>query len=184
MKNFEDIKSQWENQPEINIPYNGPKLIIEKMTFIKRKQRITNMVLGVTVTVLVGFFLYIAAYSNLIAALALLLMIGSLLSRILIEFFSIKKLKRINMSADAKVFKQKIIDYYKNRIKTHYIITPIIIVLYAIGFIILLPFLKGALSSGFYTYIKVSAVVILVVLGIFIRKQILKELVVLKELCH
>jgi len=182
MKTFEEIKSQWENQPEIEIPNNGSKLIIEKIRLLKNKQQIMNIVLGITAIVLIAFFFYIAAYNNILVAVALLLMIGSLSIRMLIEYFSIKKLKQIKVITDAKAFKQKLIGYYKQRIKIHYIITPILLLIYAIGFLILLPFFKEELSSGFYTYIQISAIVVLVGLVFFIRKQILKELSILKEL--
>ena len=182
MKTFEDLKSQWEKQPELLTPNNGSKLIIEKVTFIKRKQRITNIVLTITSIVLIVFFFYIKAYNNSLVTMALVLMIGSVWGRICIEYFSIRKLKQINITNTASGFKQKIIMYYKSRIKIHYVFTPIIITLYAIGFIILLPFFKESLSSGFFTYIKVSSLVVLIVLGLFIRKQIQKELFILREL--
>lgn len=182
MKDFEDLKSQWEKQPELIAPNNGSKMIIEKVTFIKRKQRIANVILTTTSIILIGFFFYIKAYNNSLVTIALVLMIGSLWARICIEFLSIRKLKEINITNTASVFKQKIIMYYKSRIKIHYIFTPIIITIYAIGFIILLPFFKESLSSGFFTYIQVSSVVVLIVLGLFIRKQIQKELFILREL--
>lgn len=182
MTNFEDLKSQWEKQPKPETPNDGYKEIIKKVNFIKNKQLITNIVLGVTTLVLTGFFFYIKAYKNGIVSFSLLLMIGSLLTRILIEHLSSNKLKKINVTLKATTFKQKMIDYYKKRIKIHYVITPIIVALYIIGFVMLLPFFKQELSNGFYIYIKVSAVVIFIVLTIFIRKQILKEIKTLEEL--
>lgn len=184
MTNFEDLKSQWENQPELETPNNGSKLIIKKISFVKRKQLIANIVLGITSIILVGFFIYIKAYKNVVVAAALVLMIGSLITRIIIENMSSLKLKSIDVTVDAATFKEKMIDYYKRRIKIHYVITPIIAALYIIGFILLLPFFKEELSSGFYMYIKVSSVVIFIVLTIFIRKQVLKEIKTLKELSN
>ena len=182
MKTFEDLKSQWEKQPEIKTPNDGAKLIIKKLNFVKRKQDITKMVLGVTSIILIGFFFYISAYNNIIVALALLLMIGSLAIRIAIEYRSTNILKQINRTVGVVEFKKNLVDYYKSRIKIHYIFTPIIVILYILGFIILLPFFKEALSSGFYTYIQVSSIVILLVLVFFIRKQILKEILIIKEI--
>jgi len=182
MTTFEDLKSQWENQPEQNTPSKGSELIVQKMNNIKRKQGISNIVLLVTVLILVAFFIYIEAYNNTTVTLALLLMISSLLVRIIIEFFSIRKLKTIDITKSSTDFKTNIVAYYKNRIITHYIMTPVIILLYSIGFIILLPFFKKYLSEGFYTYILVSAIVVLFVMVFFIRKQIKKELLILKGL--
>lgn len=182
MKKFEDLKFQWENQPDIETPKDGAKLIVKRVNSIKKKQRITNIILGITTVILISFFFYISAYNNLIVAAALLLMVSSLLIRMIIEYISMHKLKQINRTVGVVDFKKNLVDYYKKRINTHYVITPIIVILYIIGFLILLPFFKENLSSGFYTYILVSSVVVLIVLGLFIRKQIQKELLILKDL--
>jgi len=182
MTSFEEIKSQWKDQKAIEIPNNGHKIIIDKVNDIKKKQKQTNIILFLTILVLIAFFVYIAAYKYLIVASALLLMIGSLAVRIGLELQSIKKLSRLNVNISACSFKENIISYYKNRVHIHLIWTPIIILIYSIGFVMMLPSFKASLSSGFYTYILVSSVVILVILSFFIYKQIMKELSVLKEL--
>ncbi|EPR74593.1 hypothetical protein ADIWIN_0345 [Winogradskyella psychrotolerans RS-3] len=56
MKNFEDIKSQWENLADIQIPKEGTEEIIKKANQLKKGQKITSIVLGVTVGVLVFSF--------------------------------------------------------------------------------------------------------------------------------
>ncbi|WP_298901063.1 hypothetical protein [uncultured Psychroserpens sp.] len=184
MTTFKDLKSQWEKQPEQNTPKDGPELIVQKMNILKRKQGIANFVLLTTVLVLIGFFFYIEAHNNATVTLALLLMISALLIRVIIEFFSIKKLKEIDITENSSVFSSNMISYYKKRIRTHYIVTPIIIILYCAGFIMLLPSFKDNLSSGFYIYIKSSAIVVLLLMVLFIRKQIKKELIILKGLSN
>ncbi|RXJ52479.1 hypothetical protein [Gelidibacter gilvus] len=182
MKTFEDLKSQWEEQSQPEIPNDGSKIVMQRINDIQNKQRITNAVLLTTTMVLIGFFFYVNAYSSLVVSLGLLLMIGSLIVRIMIEFFSIKALERIDFTKDAVTFKTDMISYYKKRITTHYVATPIILALYATGFILLLPSFKQNLSQGFYRYIVVSAIVILIVMVFFIWKQIQKELNSLKQL--
>ncbi len=184
MTTFENLKSQWENQPELKTPDNGSKMIIEKVSFLKRKQRITNIVLGITAIVLLGFFFYITAYNNTEVTMALLLMFGVLLVRIIIEQLSIKKLDGLDVTTNNTTFKQKMVNYYKSRINTHYIMTPILVILYIIGFIILMPYFKQGLSTGFYTYIQVSGILTLLVLVFFIGKQIAKEIKILKGLSN
>lgn len=182
MKTFEDLKSQWENQPEIKTPKDGAKLIIKKINFVKKKQRITNIILGVTSIILVFFFFYISAYNNIIVAAALLLMVCSLFIRMGIEYISTNKLNQIKRTVGVVDFKKNLIGYYKKRIKTHYVVTPIIMILYITGFVILLPFFKEHLSRGFFTYIQLSSIIILLALVLFIRKQILKEMLILRDL--
>jgi len=173
---FEDLKEQWADQPKPEVPNDGAKKIIEKIISVRRKQRITNVVLSITALVLISFFFYISAYKFQTVTIGLLLMIGGIILRIGIEFNSIRNLKRMNVLSDAQSFKQQIIRYYKGRTKVHFIITPLIITAYCIGFILLLPAFKATLSSGFYSYIVISSMVLLVVLVIFIAKQIRKEL--------
>lgn len=182
MKTFEDLKSQWEEQPLPETPNDGSRIVMEKIDFIQKKQHITNGILLATTLVLIGFFFYINAYANVVVTLGLFLMIGALVVRIIIEVFSIKDLKRMDFTQDAKAFKMDMISYYKKRITTHYVATPIILALYATGFIILLPSFKQNLSKGFYTYIVVSAIIILIILIFFIGKQIQKELHSLKQI--
>ncbi len=56
MTAFENLKSQWENQPQLEAPNNGPKSIMDKMASIKKKQQITNGVLSVVLIILIAFF--------------------------------------------------------------------------------------------------------------------------------
>ncbi|NMH89285.1 hypothetical protein [Flavivirga algicola] len=182
MTTFENLKSQWDNQPELKTPDNGSKMIIEKVTFLKRKQRITNFVLTITAIILLGFFFYIAAYNNTKVSMALLLMFGAVLARIIVEKLSIRKLYKLDVTANNMTFRQKVVYYYKSRITTHYVITPILIILYITGFMILMPYFKQGLSTGFYTYIQVSGFMTLFVLVLLIGKQIAKEMKILKGL--
>ncbi len=182
MEAFEDLKSQWDNQSHPKAPEDGSKQIVEKMNAIRKKQRITNFVLGSTIVVLAAFFIYISAYKFQTVMMGLLLMIGMLVIRIGLEIHSIRTLKKMNIAQDSKSFKNQMIHYYTNRKKVHFVFTPIIILLYCIGFAILLPSFKVSMSSGFYSDILISAVVSLILLSIFIFKQIRKELSVLKLL--
>ncbi|MEM5565593.1 hypothetical protein WNY78_10780 [Psychroserpens sp. AS72] len=182
MTTFEELKSDWDNQPKQNPPRGGSELIVQKINGLKRKQWITNIVLLITVLILIGFFFYVEAYNNTTVTFALFLMVSSLLVRIIIEYFSIKKLQEIDVTVNSSVFNDNIIAYYKKRIRTHYIITPIIIILYSLGFILLLPSFKKYLSEGFYTYIIFSAIIILIIMVLFFRKQIKKELSIVKGL--
>ena len=182
MITFENLQAEWNNQPEFNIPEEGTKAITKKVSFLKRKQQITNIVLSITAIILIGFFFYVAAYRVNAAMYGLFLMIGSLAIRIGVEVLSVRKLRHLDMVLNASVFKEKLVAYYRKRIKIHYILTPLAIIAYCIGFMQLLPIFKENLSSGFYTYIVVSSIVLLLILGLFIAKQIKNELSLLQEL--
>ena len=182
MTSFEDLKSHWENQTQPEIPNDGAKRIIQKVTTIRKQQQLTNAILSITAMVLIAFFIYVSAYKFQTVMTGLMLMIGVLAIRILLEIKSIKTLKAMNVTQDAERFKLHMIRYYTNRKRVHYVFTPLIILFYCIGFVMLLPSFKASLSQGFYTYIWGSSIVLLVVLGAVILKQIRKELADLKEL--
>ncbi|MEM9680512.1 MAG: hypothetical protein AAF901_09335 [Bacteroidota bacterium] len=182
MKNFEDIKAEWQNQGDTKAPENGTDKIIKKTNYIKRGQHITNAVLGITALLLITFFFYIEAYLEARAILGLALMIGGLVVRIIIEIFSIRKINQIKYDVAFEEFKQRMMRYYKTRVNTHYVMTPIILATYVIGFLILMSLFKANLSRGFYTYIQVSGLVVLVAGVILIYKQVKKELLILKGL--
>lgn len=182
MKTFDDLRSQWKEQPLPETPKDGSKAVLKKIDFLQSKQRIAYRVLLTTVMVLTCFFFYIKAYNNMVVAFNLLLMIGTLLIRASIEYFSVKKLKQLDVTKDAIAFKADMIAYYSGRIKTHYIATPIIIFFYSVGFYLLLPSFKQSLSKGFYTYVWVSAIVLLFILVFFIAREIRKELSNIEEM--
>lgn len=182
MTAFEDLKSEWKNQNQVKIPNDGAKEVLKTIKSVQKKQQITNIVLATTGAVLIAFFFYVSAYKYGIVTFGLLLMNGALVLRIGLELSSIKSLEKMNIFVTIEAFKQQMIHYYKKRIKVHYIWTPIIIVLYIMGFVMLLPSFKQSLSSGFYTYVIVSSIVLLVVFGLFIWKQIRLELSILKDL--
>ncbi len=182
MTAFEDLKSQWGNQSQAEIPKDGAKQILKKIAFVQKKQGITNIVLALTGVVLIAFFFYVSAYKSHPVMIGLLLMIGALVLRMGLEFSSIRTLKNMDVSTIPERFKQQMIGYYKGRAKVHFIATPLIILIYCIGFVMLLPAFKENLSSGFYNYIIISSIVVLLVLCLFIAREVMKELRILKEL--
>lgn len=109
-------------------------------------------------------------------------MIGSLLIRILLEVLSIRNLNKMNMLLQQTDFKDDLIAYYSHRKFVHFLCTPIIIGSYVSGFLILLPLFKANLSDGFYSYIVISSIVLLIFFSVFIAKQIRNEIKELKRL--
>ncbi len=182
MNNFEELQSNWKSQPEIQATDEGFQSLLNGLRKIKNKQHITKIVLGSTIVILIGFFFYIAGYSNQQVVLGITFMIGSLLMRILLEVLSIRNLNKMNMVSQQTDFRNDLLAYYKNRKLVHFLWTPVIISCYAIGFLILLPLFKANLSTGFYTYIVISSIVLLIFFSVFIAKQIRNEIKELKRL--
>ncbi|NHF59128.1 hypothetical protein FK220_007240 [Flavobacteriaceae bacterium TP-CH-4] len=182
MNSFEELKSQWKGQPVTSAPKDGVQSIFDRIKVIRNDQKITNSILWTTVAVLVLFFVYVSAYRSQIAMTGLFMMIGSVLIRIIVELLSIRNLGKMDVALEASKFKELFRKYYQKRKIIHFGLTPLVIMVYCAGFISLLPLFKATLSSGFYTYIVVSSIVVLLVLGVFIARQIQKELTVLRAL--
>lgn len=182
MKTFKDLQTQWKNQEEVQVPEKGAERIMTTLTDIKRKQRLTNGILLTTAVVLICFFFYVSAFKFQTVLIGLLLMIGSLFFRIALELLSLKKLRSMDPLNRAVEYKRQMIRYYDRRRIIHLVITPLIILTYCVGFWLLLPAFKSSLSAGFYQYIVWSSVVVLLILGFFIGRQIQEELKVLRGL--
>ncbi|MDF4201527.1 hypothetical protein PXD56_01085 [Maribacter sp. SA7] len=182
MNNFEDLQNKWQNQSEISATEDGFQSLLKNVKSIENKQKTGNIVLTLTIIILVSFLIYVSGYKSATFMLGIGLMIGSLVIRIAIELFSLKKLRKISFSEDASTFKEDLTTYYSFRKYTHYLVTPVAVFIYTVGFIILLPLFKATLSNGFYIYILCSSVVFLVVFSVFLYKQVKYELFKLKQL--
>ena len=182
MEEFEKLKQQWKEQTIAAPSADDFKNLKHRISQVAAKQKISNIVLLVTAGVLVYFFYHIGAMAVTKVALALVTMIGVLFFRIGLELFSINSLKKISTALDFSSFNSKLQDYYKKRVGVHFIVTPIAILVYCYSFWTLLPSFKANLSEGFYHYIIVSSIVVLVVLGTLIFTQAYKELRILKGL--
>ncbi len=182
MEEYEKIKQVWQEQSITQPSEQDFRNLKDRIALVAAKQKIGNIVLLVTAGILVYFFYHIGAIAMTKVALALAAMIGVLLLRVAVELFSIHTLKKISAALDFTSFNSKLAAYYKKRIGVHFILTPIALLIYCYSFWTLLPSFKMSLSEGFYQYISVSSLVILVVLGILIFTQAYKELRILKGL--
>ncbi|AKA35029.1 hypothetical protein [Flagellimonas lutaonensis] len=182
MNDFEQLKNNWKEQPiqkPLEANFDRLKNGIVK---VAKKQRMTNIILLGAVAILLLFFFYIGAMQYNDVALALGTMIGALVVRVLVEFFSQAYLKNLSTTASMQNFKRKLAGYYKNRIWVHAVLTPILLAIYSYAFWTLLPDFKMSLSKGFYNYIVWSSIVLLIFFSFFIYSHIRKEVKVLKEL--
>ncbi len=182
MNNFEELENVWKGQSVTSPTEKEFGLLKQGIAAIEKKQYITNIILTITIVVLIAFALYVSGYTNPTFLIGISLMVVSLIVRIAIEIMSIARLRKIGILKHFLDFKEEIMAYYKNRKKVHYIITPICLLAYTLGFTILLPLFEKSLSYGFYLYIVGSYIIFLIVFSLFIFRQIRKELLKLKVL--
>ncbi len=188
MENFDELQSLWNQQAGSRTSITASALIRKAESNIKKLktgQAWTIAVLATLSTILTGYFVWIGAYRFNILAVGLGVMIGVILLRILLEWISVNKLKKIKPDSSMIEFGSRMADFYAWRRRIHFIFIPIIYICYIAGFAALLPSFKQNLSYGMYLYVIISGFVSLLVLAVFIGKQIKKEtkiLILLKSI--
>lgn len=179
---FKDIQNTWQQQSEATTTLPDFKPAQQKLKYLRKKQRITQLILGSTVVILILFFFYIAAYKYSGPLLGMSLLIGVIITRVFIEIRSQQKLRKINILLPFNEFKEQLIAYYQKRKTLAFRIIPILLIIYNIGMAIMVYYFYQYLPRGFFYYIVISYIVSFIVLFYFIRKQVLNELQILKHL--
>jgi hypothetical protein len=184
MTTFKQIQELWGNQQ--NHTAGAPNEIIRKAAqdtkAIKAKHKITIALLCVTVVMLL---LYSIAFSSGLvnnALTGLVLMVTSLLIRIAAEAISYGRFTVIDIKNSLQQYAQQTVLFYKFRKKILLLLTPLLLVLYTAGFLLLLPGAKQHVSHGFYIYIIVSGILFAIFICWLIAKQTKKEIQLLQFL--
>ncbi len=184
MKEFKELQSVWVHQSLHEKPKIDTSKMESRILSLKKKQHIVPAVLGVTILLLLIFlFSHSTKVFNLIKN-AILLMSFSLLVRIVVEVWTNIKLNRMNVRDSVATFHQKLNVFEKTRRRVHFIVTPIVLVIYIVAFYSLMPFFKEHLSAFMYTYVIWSSIVFFTVLILFKLISIPKELKLLNSLIN
>jgi membrane protease YdiL (CAAX protease family) len=178
---FKDIQNTWQQQSGAQTPpdFEPSK---QKLQKLRKEQRITQFVLGITGIVLIVFFFYISAYKYNGTLLGMSLLIAVIVIRVFIEVRSRQQLKKINILLSLEDFKAQLIQYYEKRKTLTFRTIPALLIVYNIGVGIMMYYFYQDLSRGFFYYVLISYIVSFIVLFYFIRKQVLNELEILKNL--
>lgn len=177
----DNLNTLWGNQDN-DISNYSPKKIITKAKKQRNGQYINIAIMSITVMILIIYAFYYAFNQWNTFNLGLLLMISSLTFRIILEFYSIYRKEDRLISMDHKSYHAYLKKYYRTRLTINYVITPLCILVYIIGFYLLLPYFKEYLSEGFYTYILISGIISLLFVIAIIMYSTIKEQRFLKQL--
>jgi len=184
MSEFNDIEALWNTQSNTNISQHEE--VVEKAKTIrrqiKRKHRWTITILLITMIILFVFFISVSVHNFNQSFLGAFLMVIVLFIRITMEHMSWYRYRQLDITDAMNDYVIKLSKFYRWRKKIHMVYTPLIIVTYFFGFVLLTPYFKEDLSKGFYTYVKVSGILTFLGLSFFIFKQIKNELATLKFL--
>lgn len=185
MNEFSDIQQIWNQQLAPTNTKNSSEIIGKANLQIKQYQRKYIGTIAILSTTVIGLILYLQNYlykAPTFFLIGLLLMICSLFIRIFSELFSLMEFKAINILSSNIVFTKQLLAYYQFRKKVLFILTPIVILLYIIGFILLLPTFYKIFSTGFFVYIIISGFGFLSFITWLIFKQAKQEIQFLNSL--
>jgi hypothetical protein len=182
MEKFEALQDIWNQQTVQNTPVLSDEIIAKATAQTKKMATIhlsTILILGVTLLCLIGFFFKLNLQAIGLPFLGILLMILSLFSRIILEFMSLKRFKKVDILSDFDAYTQEITRFYAFRKSIQFIVTPLSIGCYLIGFLLLLPFFKQGVSNSFFLYILISGSLFFVFITWIIIRQMKQELGIL-----
>ena len=188
MEKFNDIQSAWTKQVDATLPRESDafiKIANQKIKTIRRNHIGTIAILSTTATVLLFYYWWIFNATISGRILGLQLMILMLIGRVILEIMSIIQFYKIDFTTDYTTYIQQLKSFYKLRKVIHFIITPIIYIVYIVGFTSMLPLFKENFSVGFYNYILISGFGFLILFSFVILKiikQDMKNIDLLKQL--
>lgn len=182
MKNFDDLQSSWQQQEQPGPKKEGAKYIQDKVGNLRRTYVSTLLILTATLVGIAIFFYYFGVRLDGPIPTPVLLMTGALAIRIGAELFGKLELKKISPSQSAIAYGGRLKRFYGQRRWVHLILTPLSLLVYCYGFILLTPFYKDEVSRGFYRYIVISGIVFLLLLSWIIIRQAREELSLLRSM--
>jgi Kef-type K+ transport system membrane component KefB len=177
----DNLNKLWEMQANDSSNFN-PKVIITKAKKQRNGQYTSITVMSLTVIILIIYAFYYAFNQWNTFNLGLILMISSLTFRIVLELFFLYRKEKQLISMAQKAYHAYLKKYYKARQIINYVITPICVIVYIIGFYLLLPYFKEYFSQAFYNYILISGILSLIFVIAIIIKSTIKEQRFLKQL--
>lgn len=189
MKEFDEFKNEWKaGRKQEGVMTTDSKAIKMVAKQKKRKSVVahisTILVLSITLLVLCLFFYYQAPFTTVLSLSGVTLMLGGLALRITIEIYSLIKANMLKLDYSASQSNKQLIDFYNFRTKVHGGFTLTIIALYCIGFYMLTPEFSLYISMKWMIIMDSSFVLIAVILFWQLRKGVMEEKKVLKELAE
>ena len=180
MTAFDDIQDTWNQQGSPEIRSSQPEgliLLAEKHTQkIKVKQFWTIGILGISILIFSWYSLVYVGFRFSWFHVGIALMFSSLLLRLIVEYRSYISFRQIDIRSDFTNYTKGITEFYRNRKKIHYVVTPMLASAYITGFILLLPVFKKSFSTGFFWYIVISGWTLLILFMVILIQQIKKEM--------
>jgi hypothetical protein len=165
---------------------------VEQLIAAAREKKKSNLyfhygniiILSITLVGISLFFYYVAPFRELLSRAGVVLMVGGLIIRIVIEIFSVLKSQKIQMLHDASRTTNDTLAFYRFRKTIHGPVTITIVGLYCLGFVMLGPEFSRYIALEWMILMYSSFVLGALLLIWQIRKGIQKEMRILLELAE
>lgn len=181
---FESLKDKWRQRRTESFQKmdhsNMLQLAIRSQQRSNHHHWWTIVILSVLALGLSAFFYYLAPMQELVSRIGIVLMIGGVVVRIIIELASRKRSSSIKFSVDAKSAVEKTSSFYQWRKKIHGPVTVTILALYSLGFYLLTPEFATYLPLKWVIIFDVGYIPMAIVLILGIKRGIDDEMAHLK----
>ena len=127
------------------------------------------------------FFYFVAPVQQILSRIGVGLMIIGLLIRIIVEIATIVKSKKVHVNNNSLSAINNSLYFYRFRTRVHYILAPIIVILYTVGFYMITPEFLDYLSLNFVIFFDIVYLVLAIFLFVQIRKGVQKEIQILQK---
>ena len=184
---IDDLKHEWseakKHPPEKTtsveelISRSNQKLKSTWIHYVKNIAILTLTLVGIT-----AFFMYVAPLENTLSHIGISCMLGGLLLRILAECYGIYRSFKMDMSQPALIVNKLYLDFHTHRKKVNGAFTISILLVYTVGFYLLIPEFSNYLSTIAVVLIAVSYLLSATIFGYFIRKSVRDEKLILNQL--
>lgn len=185
MNSFENLQELWHQDDVGKQPLSSESILkkaAQNHRAIQRNHWGTLGIISLTIVVLLAYFIWLRSYSLSVFTCGLGLMIVSMLVRIGLEGWSLRKFQKLQKDLSLMEFSQQAIGFYHWRKRIHFQFTPLLYGGYIVGFTLLVPTFYTQFSSLFFGYLLLSGYGFLGVFTFFLRKKIKAEMELLAYL--
>ncbi|MCS5491389.1 hypothetical protein [Algoriphagus limi] len=159
METFDEIQAIYDSQIRNPTQKSADEILSSAKLYLKKLKRDQYFVIGIltlTLTALIFFFYRIGQFGDWKLISGLGMMIGSLVLRVLLEFWSKIGLKRLHTFLSTQDFLDSVKRYYQSRKQIQKVFTPIIYLIYGIGIVLFLIAIQPFLSPIFFAYCVIT----------------------------
>lgn len=184
---LDDLKKRWDGAKRDK---HTSATSTDQLVVLAKSKKKTSLyyhygnitVLFIVMVMVIFFFYVLLPFKEWLSKTGVAMMVGGLLIRIIVEIFSIRKSKKINVGDTALQATGDTLSFYRFRKKIHGTVTILLVGIYIAGYLLLNPELAKYVGWKMMLFWDGIALIAAVILIWQIRKGILKEMKEISEI--